>query len=487
MEDFFDTEEEEWDVDEQELVARYENTLKNRKSDFFSVDDYEELYFHYINFYADVFYMQGEQVAKGEAVLKAAIAQYPDAEILHLLQIYHAFKVTRLSKKMLVNQLENIRFPVYEQEHFTHILAHIYRQVGERKKARSLFASLLENADDAEDKTVLLYEIMFLYETAKDAPQVVECCNKILQIGEENRENLFWEMYEYFFLKPVAIPVFELLTQQDAFSMEAWMYLGKSYADVLMYDEATQALNYAVSLSDNHPAPLVALGRVYMELAKVSEAFECFQEAIALEPSLTVLYVEMGELLYMAEDAERSMYFFSLALDANQNNISALLGMALALSALERYDDSIAYIMRVKKIEELPIAAWLLLADDYIELDRDEEAVEIFQRLVKEHPKDVDVWLSYSNYYAVIEDFQQACEVAKQGLAILNNDPFLLYRIANYCVLGKDIPQGITYLRLAYYTNADYLPVFTEYDEEVMKIAEVAEVVDLLKGKNEEN
>jgi len=484
MENIFNWEEEDFGwSDENELVTRYENMLKNRQSAFFSVDDYEELYFYYVHFYADFFFLQMDQIVKGGAVIKAAIAQYPDSEILQLLHSFHVYKEKRLSKKMLITQLERIPYPHYEQEHFTNLLAHIYRQIGERNKALNLFISLLENNYSQEDKLLLYYEIISLYETAKEAPLVLKYCNHILETGTVSHEILCAELYECMWLKPIAIPVFELLTQKYTFSMYAWLYLGKSYADILMLDESARAFRYAVAISNNNPFPLVALGRVLVISDKITEAFECFEEAIQLDPKQVVLYVEMGEILYGLDDKERAMYFFSQALDANEKDVNALMGMALTLSSLERYNDSIAYIMRAKKIEELSLEAWLLLADNYIEVDRDGEAEEIYQRLAKKYPKDVDVWLSYSNYYAMIEDFQQAYAVAKQGLAILPDEPHLLYRIANYCFLGQDVAQGLLYLQLAYRINADLAEFFIDYDEEVLKIVEVAEIMNGLNHK----
>ncbi|MCL2132344.1 MAG: tetratricopeptide repeat protein [Lentimicrobiaceae bacterium] len=478
MEDFFNSEEEDWEWgDEIELVARYENMLRNRQSIFLSVDDYEQLYLYYMSVFEVVFPTYDEHLKKGGTVIRAGIAQYPDSEILQLLQEYHLYKENRMSKKMLISKLARIPFPDYEKEHFSHILAYIYRQIGERKKAFALFASMLEKTDDEEDREALYYDMMFLYENAENAPQAAECCEKILKFGNTNQEVLFGDMYWHFLYKPIAVPVFELLAKQYALSMPAWLYLGKSYFDTLMMEESVQAFRYAVAISD-HPLPLVSLGRILVVLGEVQEAIECFEEAIRLEPRWGYVYTEMGEILFDTDDAERAMYFFSLAIDADPNDADALLGMALVLSSLERYEDSIAYIMRIKKINELPIEASLLLADNYIETDRGEDAVTVFQQLLKQYPEDVDVWLSYSNYYAMEEDFQQACAVAKQGLTVLEDDPFLLYRIANYCLLDGDIPQGIAYLRLAYHTNADYVCVFVDYDEDVLKIPEVVEIIE---------
>jgi tetratricopeptide (TPR) repeat protein len=141
--------------------------------------------------------------------------------------------------------------------------------------------------------------------------------------------------------------------------------------------------------------------------------------------------------------------------------------------------------MQAKRVEELPIEAWLLLADDYIELNRDEEALEIYQKMVKQYPKDVDVWLAYSNYYAVIEDFEQACVVAKRGLELLHDNPYLLYRIANYYFLGKSSWRGVTYLRLAYHTDSELIDFFLDYDEEMIKIPEVIEIMNDFQLKSE--
>ena len=477
MEDFYDLEEEDFDLaDENELISRYENMVRNHQPAYFSEDDFEELYFYYMDFYIDSFPVQADNLQKGGAIIKVAIAQYPDSKILKLLQIYHAYKERRTSKKATMDRLAKISFPDYEQEHFRHVLAHIYCQMGERKKAISLLKYLLEHTDDEDYMLALHYEILLLYESAEDVPQAVTCCNDILKFGIIGKNLVFTDMYWHYLLKPIAIPVFEVLAAQYTFSMDAWLYLGKSYFDLMMVEKAIQAFKYAAAVS-NHPLPLVSLGRLYVITGKIPEALECFYEAIQLDPNRVGLYTEMGEILYNANDAEQAVGFFLKALDADKKDTNAMFGMALALASLERYDDSVSYIMRAKKIDELPIEAWLLLADDYVELNRDNEALEIFEQLVKQHPKDVDVWLSYSNYYAVIEDFEQACAIVNQGLEVLPDNAFLLYRIANYYFLGQYTWRGMAYLRLAYHAEPELLDFFVGYDEEVMTIPEVLEIV----------
>ena len=479
MEDFYDLEEEDFDLaDENELISRYENMVRNHQPAYFSEDDFEELYFLYMNFYIDSFPVQAEHLLRGGAVIKAAIAQYPDSKILKLLQTYHAYKERRTSKRVILDKLAKIPFPDYEQEHFRHVLAHIYCQIGERKKAIQLLEYLLEHTDDEDYIFALHYEILLLYESAQDVPQAIARCNDILKLEIVGKSLVFTDMYWHYHLKPIAIPVFEALAAQYTFSMDAWLYLGKSYFDLMMVEKAVQAFKYAAAVSNNHSLPLISLGRIYVITGKISEAVECFHEVMQLDPNKTELYTEMAEMLYNANDAEQAMYFFAKALDADKKDTNAMFGMALALSSLERYEDSISYIMRAKRIAELPVEAWLLLADDYVELNRDNEALAIFRQLTKQHPKDVDVWLSYSNYYAVIEDFEQACAIVRQGLEVLPDNAFLLYRIANYYFLGRYTWRGVAYLRLAYHTDPELLDFFAAYDEEVMNIPEVLEIVN---------
>lgn len=484
MEDFFNAEDEDFEFEEEdELIARYENMLKNRQAIFLSVDDYEELYLYYVNLYMTPFFFLEEDLVKGGSVIKAAISQYPDSEIIQVLQHYHHFRVDKITQKELVGRLSAMPFPAYEQERFRFIMAHIYRQADEKNKALAMLESLFESAYSADDKIELCYEILFLYETADDVPQAIKCCEVLLNTRGINQEVLFWEVYDYFFLKPIAIPFFEQLTQRYSFSVHTWLYLGKSYADMAMYEESIQALKYAVAISDN-VFPLIWLGRVYAVSGNIPEAFQCLQEAMQIDSSRVELYTEMGELLYGMDDYTQATCFFSLALDINKCDVNALIGMALVLSSQERYDESIGYIMRVKKIESLSSEALLLLADNYIEVNRDDEALDIYEQLLLQYPKDVDVWLSYSNYYAMIEDFQHACAIAKQGLSILHGNPLLLYRIANYYILEGDISHAITYLRLAYHTNADCISVFIDYDEDVMKNPVIADIVNYLKSES---
>jgi tetratricopeptide (TPR) repeat protein len=483
MDDFFGSEDELEDIEGNELISRYEGVIKNNQPTYLSVDDYEFLFMHYVQFYNDPF-MEEINLEMAAKVIHSGVEQYPHAPLLNMFWIYNQFLNGKISEEKTLELLHTIEFPEYERLSQNYHLAAVYIKINALDAARSLYENMLRDAYSDDDKERIYSELIFLSE---DISLTLKYTARLLKIAPRREQLLLDELYAHFLFKDdTGISFFKLFVDKFPFSVKGWQCLGEAYSSQFLFENAVDAMNNAIALS-NKVEPVISLAGIYRSWGKYHDALDSYKEAMLIEPDNIDFYVDMAEVYHLLEQNELAIYYFGLTLDNMPNHLPALMGMALSLAAQDNYFDAIHYLRQAITLDYAPVEAWLLLSDYYIEIENDEEAIQLYKKATELFPLSADVWLSYSNYYAMMEDMKQACTILNQGLVLMPDNAQLLYRMANYYFLYEDYSSGITYLKCAYISDSMYLNQFLDYDEYTAMLPVVVDVINELMHKNEIN
>ena len=480
MDDFFGSEEEMDDIVEgNELISRYESMVKNNYPVYLSSDDYELLFMHYTGFYSDTFSDKVDMVMTSK-VIHAGILQYPNAPLLNVFWIYFKYLDNKISEKKAVELLQNIEFPEYEKMSQNYHLATVYLKIDALDTARSLYESMLAEACSKEDKKRIYSELIFLLNKPNDVPQLMKYISEFLKIAPREESPMLDEFNANFlFDSEMGVMFFKAYVEKNSFSAKGWQYLGEAYLGQVMFEQAVDAMNNAIALSDE-VEPLVSLAWIYRSWGKESEALDVYMEILAMNPENKDFHADLAAIYHALEQYEQAIYHFCVALEHNPTNLHALMGIALSFAEQEQYVDAIRHLQKAITIDFAPVEAWLLMADYLIEIDEDEEALRLYEKVIQSYPQSADVWLAYSNYFALTGDVKKACTTLNQGLALMRDNAQLMYRMANYHFLYEDYPAGITYLRGAYALDEIYLNQFLEYDEQIAALPVVVDTINEL-------
>ena len=480
MDDFFGSEEEMDDIVEgNELISRYESMVKYNHPVYLSSDDYELLFMHYTGFYSDT-YSEEVDMEMTSKVIHAGILQYPNAPLLNVFWIYFKYLDAKISVTKAVQLLQNIEFPEYERMSQNYHLATVYLKIDALDVARSLYESMLAEANSKEDKKRIYSELIFLFHKPNEVPKLMKHVSEFFKIAPQEESNVLYEFNcNFLFDSEMGVAFFKAYVEKNPFSAKGWQYLGEAYSSQTMFEEAVDSINNAIALSDD-TEPLVSLAWIYRSWGKESEALDIYREIISMNPDKKDFYAEIAEVYHILEQYEYAIFYFGLALEHNPSNLSALIGIALSFAEQEQYVDAIRHLRKAITIDFAPIEAWLLMADYLIEIDEDEEALQLYEKVMQSYPQSADVWLAYSNYFALIGDLKKACTILNQGLALMKDNAQLMYRMANYHFLYEDYPAGITYLRGAYSLDEIYLNQFLEYDEQTAALPIVVDTINEL-------
>ena len=485
MDDMFEAEDELDDIDDIELISRYENMLNGNHLAYISVDDYESLFIHYTRFYYLFSLPEESNLEMAGRVIRDGLAQYPDASSLQLFAIYYKFLTENITLEKTISLLKRVNIQEFEKMTQSYYLANIYAKINAVPESIALYHSLLEQAQSEEEEISIYSDLIFLLDKQEDIPKIVEYYEKVREFDPIRERFLFKDLYFHFLFKAeLGVLFFETYTEKYPFSARGWLAVGGMYAILLMYEKAVEALHNAVALSDEVDY-IISLAGAYNAWGKKETALDYFLEVLTTAPERTDCYLDIADLYYSLGQLELALKYYGLSLDAFPDDVETLVGTAIALASMEKYEEALSYLDRARKAEFVPVDVLLLTADYLIELERDEEAITLFEQMTELHPHVAEVWLSYSNYYVSCENYAQAYSILRCGIfAMKDRDEsvMLMYRMANYYFLEEKNDRALSFLEAAYLIDPSYLDMFLDYDEDIVNNPLIMDIVNGLKS-----
>jgi tetratricopeptide (TPR) repeat protein len=486
MNGFFGAEEDELDdLDDIELISRYEDMVKNNHSIYLSMDDYECLFIHYARFYYLFSLPEEINFEMAGHVIRDGLAQYPDAGGLKLFAIYYKFMTENLTVEKAVKLLKKIEIQDIEKNMQTYYLATIYAKINAVPEAVALYQKLLEQVQTEDEEINIYSDLIFLFNKQEDVPKMYEYYEKVRDFDAIRERFLFKDLYFHFLFKPeLGMHFFELYVKQYPFSAKGWLSLGGMYAVLMQYEKTVEVLHNAVALSSDDTDYLISLAGAYNAWGKKEKALEYYHEVLSIDAEHTDCYLYIADLYYSLEQPELALKYYGMALDDMPDDIEALMGTAIVLASMKKYEEALSYLNKIRKRNIVPVEALLLISDYLIELERDDEAITLFEQMTELHPFVADVWLSYSNYYVSYENYAQAYSILRCGMFAMKDKEdsvLLLYRMANYYFLEGQNDRAISFLETAYLIDPTCLYIFLEYDEDITKNPLIMDFVNGLK------
>lgn len=125
-----------------------------------------------------------------------------------------------------------------------------------------------------------------------------------------------------------AVLAFDEATQQDRNAIEPHIRLGELFVEKYNGQEATTALNDALSLNPNHPRALLALARARSFDGERGQAMELVGRALQVNPNLVPARLFRARMNLDAEDYEAAEEDLRLALEVNPSSLEGLSTLA---------------------------------------------------------------------------------------------------------------------------------------------------------------
>jgi tetratricopeptide (TPR) repeat protein len=523
MDDFFDSEEEEFeDIEVSELVHRYEQMLRNNGSIYLTLDDYEQLFAYYMmiendaGMYSD--HPADVNMKMAASILKYGMRQYPNSHVLQMFKIYYKYEKGDYSIFDVVKLLGQIEIPEYDRMNTGFCKGRIYKAIGANHAAVPVFEELLEFAHTKGDKIDIYSELISIitFVDEENIDRISYYLEKVTALDPLS-ELEYLTQIEYSYGKSETIlAILERYVNRHLFSMNAWSVLGKKYCYHSRYEEAVDAYKKAIALSDkkNEGKLFISIGDAYKGWEKKEKALEYYLEAmpywslknkdmLSLVSNIASLYFETGQ-------SEQAGYYYNLSIEANPNDTNALYYLGVIYYEKNEYDLAIHYLERarrfnMKTVKETKVPCntrvLFLLSKCMIRMDRSDEMEKIFEQMSKYFYYNIDFWLVYAEYYAMMNNYGTAMRILDKGIPVLveafreiekeyeitislTGDVKLLYRKANYCFIAGHTDCGMSCLKKALMIDVEDVQDFLEYDKQTAELPEVIEIIKEFTNKN---
>lgn len=286
-------------------------------------------------------------------------------------------------------------------------------QMGDHKGAESAFAAAVEEDPHYFWGWHSLGEYLIRLGELEDG---LRCINKARSMQSRESASYFMlaELYSelgHMELAQAEMHTLMLLSPSQSVLAESYAVLGELRQNLGDVEGATSYFTLAAETDQDNPVPWVALGDLAREEQRLDDALRCYREALLREPDAADVHVQMGYvLLKLGKQAESELSFLS-ALESDEGEYSAYLG----------------------------------LAECYRTLKRPEEELKMVRKAMEIAPEDPDVWNSQGVALEVNGDLLEATEAYEKALALAPNHR----KAANNLgfVLEKRMNAGQSWLR----------------------------------------
>ncbi|EDM45383.1 peptide chain release factor-like protein [unidentified eubacterium SCB49] len=138
------------------------------------------------------------------------------------------------------------------------------------------------------------------------------------------------------------------LTLADSYYLKAKAATSDYCCD---WEEATEALNYALSYDENHSGALCLLGEIYAKnLAMPDQAFECFDKVLASNTTYHQVYITYARYLIWYDELERAKKLLDFAKTIKAIPMGQLYCVLASLEETQgTYKKGLSYLKKAKK------------------------------------------------------------------------------------------------------------------------------------------
>jgi tetratricopeptide (TPR) repeat protein len=274
-----------------------------------------------------------------------------------------------------------------------------------------------------------------------DSPEIRSNCGLMLHLAGKNRE---------------ALEQFRLALRQKPDLASANLFAGVSEFDLGELKTALPYLTKAQQLDPERPAPLLALGEVYVGLREYGRANELYTKAVALDAQLFEAWYGLGvtsrslaeailnqaarkgeakndatkeKVQHLLDDAARAL---NRAVELDPNSARTHLLMAESLSDAGKLVDSISEYQAAMKSDPNFDAAYLGLASQYWKQRQFDQALPLLRHLLVRSPKDPEanaMMADILEHNGDIAGARRSAEIALAGNPDLIQTRIVLARI----------------------------------------------------------
>ena len=453
-----------------DVVHRYQEMERTKKSAFFDVDEYEFLIEHYL---------QNGEPKVANKIVELALNQHPNATSIKLRQAQLLIDFGNYNKALqLLESLENFDSLNSELYLLKGIACNF---TGRQVDARKFFELAIQYSE--ETKADVLYNIAVNYENLNFFDIALKHLLEALLEDAENLTILFETAYCYDKIDDYsnAKAYYNQYLDINPFSDVVWFNLGVIHSKIYEFEKAIEAYDFALALNENNILAYYNKGNALANSGKYTEAICCYNEYLAFEPEHPETLCFIGECYERSGDLKNAIHYYTSTLENEPLFADAIFGIGIVYSIQEDFKESLKFILKAIELDSNNSDYWFSLGNVYGKLNNNDKAIEAYNKSIELDPYDYESWLNLSELYFKKNLLTKAIKTLEDAYSYNSDVALLNYRLAAYNLLRHNIPEGMVYFRKAIKTGFDD---HTELFKICPNAKEIKEISDLIKQFN---
>ncbi len=337
----------------EQTLAKYEEMLDKRQPAFFDINDLEDLV---------EYYEMKLDYSKALEVVNYAIEVYP-------------FSATLLTKKasfMMQQRKHKEAFELLDKAEMFEpkdlgiylLRADIHLSRSEHKKALEIIDSAMSFAEETEVEELWL-EKADVYEDVGMYDKVYECLKSCLTRNPANFEALsrMWYSVELADAFEDSVEFHKKLIDRDPYSYLAWHNLGTAYYFLGLYERSVEAYEFAVAINENYDLAYRECGDAYFKLKQYHKAVDNYKKAIEISKPYEELHYAIGLCYEKLKDYAKARTHYRKAINSDPKFHQAFYRIGITYKRDKQWENAAHFYRKALQFEENKVSYLISLAE----------------------------------------------------------------------------------------------------------------------------
>jgi tetratricopeptide (TPR) repeat protein len=450
-----------------ELIAQFEQSVKNDHTPFFDQDDFEAIV---------EYYEEKGQFEQAMLAVEKSLQQYPYSSILLIkkAQVYFELKQLNLALEILE------KAEIYDSSEIGIYLlrAEIFTFQSRYKDAIDILEKLLETSE-RDDLADIYLQMCDVYEDWEKYFEVYDCLVACLKIEPNNEEalNRFNYCIEITDKYEESIPFHKKLIDINPYNEFAWYNLACSYRGVDEYENAIEAFEYVLAINDDADFVYQDIAELHFKKGEFLKALEVIKDMCNTFEADDEIYFLQGKCHEALGDMKMARYCYRKAVHDNPSLSDAYFRIGESYKHEGLWEQAYKSFQKANELEKEQYEFCLAMAEAAMEISETEVAIDACETAIDIFVKRYEAYFILAKLMALNSDTETAREILIKGAEVCKTTIELNYAICAIAFMENKPKEGEVLLRMLLEENFGAHQTLFDFSEELRENVTIGNIL----------
>jgi tetratricopeptide (TPR) repeat protein len=450
-----------------ELIAQFEQSVKNDHTPFFDQDDFEAIV---------EYYEEKGQFEQAMLAVEKSLQQYPYSSILLIkkAQVYFELKQLNLALEILE------KAEIYDSSEIGIYLlrAEIFTFQSRYKDAIDILEKLLETSE-RDDLADIYLQMCDVYEDWEKYFEVYDCLVACLKIEPNNEEalNRFNYCIEITDKYEESIPFHKKLIDINPYNEFAWYNLACSYRGVDEYENAIEAFEYVLAINDDADFVYQDIAELHFKKGEFVKALEVIKDMCNTFEADDEIYFLQGKCHEALGDMKMARYCYRKAVHDNPSLSDAYFRIGESYKHEGLWEQAYKSFQKANELEKEQYEFCLAMAEAAMEISETEVAIDACETAIDIFVKRYEAYFILAKLMALNSDTETAREILIKGAEVCKTTIELNYAICAIAFMENKLKEGEVLLRMLLEENFGAHQILFDFSEELRENVTIGNIL----------